>query len=87
MYPGACTTIGAHYNAGVCRRQGAYDEELAGVHGGADSDSDDDDDMSSFHGDHDVCDETSDDEPDLRELKSRGLEWDESDLSKYQCKV
>ena len=69
------------------RRQGAYDEELAGVHGGADSDSDDDDDMSSFHGDHDVCDETSDDEPDLRELKSRGLEWDESDLSKYQCKV
>ena len=70
-------------------RQGAYDEELAGVHG---VDSDSDDDMSSYHGDvhgggvDDDC-ESSDDEPDLRELKSRGLEWDESDLSKYQCKV
>ena len=69
--------------------QSAYDEEaVAGVHGDDDdSDDSDDDDMSSFQGEHgDEC-ESTDEEPDLRELKSRGLEWDESDLSKYQCKV
>lgn len=61
----------------------AYEEnELAGVHGD-DTDSDDD---SDFHDDHDDAD-SSEEEAELRELKGRGLEWDESDLSKYQCKV
>ena len=66
---------------------------MAGVHG-SDTDSDEDD-MSSYHGgdhlddDEDDMADSSEEEPDIRELKSRGLEWDESDLAKgvYQCKV
>ena len=64
--------------------QVVYSEnEMAGVHG---EDSDTEDDLSDYHDDQEELD-SSDDEPDLRELKGRGLEWDESDLSKYQCKV
>lgn len=55
---------------------------MAGVHG-EDTDSDDD---SDYHEDHEDVD-SSEEEPDLREFKGRSLEWDESDLSKYQCKV
>ena len=67
------------------------DDALAGVHG---NDSDSDDDLSSYHGDlaDDGLDSSEDDDDDeavvgVRAMKTRALEWDESDLSKFHCKV
>jgi hypothetical protein len=60
-------------------QQDVCDDEIAGIHGD-DSDSD----TSDFHDDHDDIDSSEDE---IALPKGRGLEWDESDLSKYQCKV
>ena len=67
------------------------DDALAGVHC---HDSDSDDDLSSYHGDHAEGNDSSEDDDDDEEvvsgsrgLKTRALEWDESDLSKFHCKV
>jgi hypothetical protein len=60
-------------------QQDVCDDEIAGIHGD-DSDSD----ASEFHDEQDEIDSSEDE---IALPKGRGLEWDEGDLSKYQCKV